>query len=358
MKGRLLGAAFVVIASAPFLEAHKPTKTTFTYHKDVFPIFERRCGSCHREGGVGPMSLLRYKETFPWAVSIKNQVLSLSMPPWFADERYGSFQHSASLTATEVNTIVDWCLGGTPEGDPGDAATRADAHAVIEPDLVLELKEPFILTADRAEAHHEALLPTALGRDRILRSIEFRPEQPNVVRSAVFFVAPKGKKPGAPTGSWIAGEGTQVWPEGTGVRLPAGASLLVRIHYKKTWLTEGKEIRDRSALALSFASKKAEPIESVLVVESGVYPLSRDVEVVSMLPSIEAPVESLLAEAVLPDGTTRPLLRLLSPDAAWPRTYRLEEPVLLPKGSRLRVTAAPPLVAPAAAALIFNIVRN
>ncbi len=355
MKNRLLGAAFVVVASAPFLEAHKPTKTTFTYHRDVFPIFERRCGSCHREGGVAPMSLLRYKETFPWAVSIKSQVLSLSMPPWFADERYGKFQHSASLTATEVNTIVDWCLGGAPEGDPGEAAPPADPRTAMEPDLVLELPEPFLLAADHAEAHHEALLPTAFRRDRVLRSIEFRPDQPSVVRSAVFFVVPKGKKPGTPTGSWIAGEGAQLWPAGTGVRLPAGASLLVRIHYKKTWLTEGKEIRDRSALALSFAAKKVEPLESVVVAASEIHSLSRDVEVVSMLPSIEAPVESLLAEAVLPDGTTRPLLRLLSPGPAWPRTYRFEEPVPLPKGSRLRVTAAP---SPAAASLIFNIVRN
>ncbi len=340
MKGRLLGAAFVVVASAPFLEAHKPTKTSFTYHKDVFPIFERRCGSCHREGGVGPMSLLRYKETFPWAVSIKNQVLSLSMPPWFADERYGRFHHSPSLTATEVNTIVDWCLGGSPEGDPVDAAPPADPRAAVEPDLVLELPEPFLLAADRAEAHHDALLPTGLRRDRILRSLELRPGQPSVVRSAVFFVVPKGKKPEAPTVSWIAGEGAQVWPDGTGLRLPAGASLLVRIHYKKTWLTEGQEIRDRSAVALSFAAEKAEPIESVVVAAGGEYPLSRDAEILSLFPFVAAPVDSLFAEAVLPDGTARPLIRLRNPDPAWPRTYWLGEPMSLPKGSRLRIDAS------------------
>ena len=83
MKTRLVWLT-LALALPSGLEAHKPTKTRFTYHKDVFPIFERRCGSCHREGGAGPMSLLRYKDTFPWAVSIKNQVLALSMPPWFA----------------------------------------------------------------------------------------------------------------------------------------------------------------------------------------------------------------------------------------------------------------------------------
>jgi hypothetical protein len=299
-------AAALAFAAAPsFLEAHKPTKTRFTYHRDVLPIFETRCGSCHRQGGVAPMSLLGYKETFPWAVSIKNQVLSLSMPPWFADERYGVFQHSSSLTASEVNTIVDWCLGGTPEGEPGDAPARETSveRPESEPDLVLELPEAFVLEADRGEAIHEARLEPDLRRERFLRTIEFRPERPNAVRSALIFVARKGSKPGAPAASWVAGEGVDVWPEGRGVRLPAGASLLVRIHYKKTWLDEGKEIRDRSSIGLYFSKGKAKPIES-LVVEArggeGVYPLPRDVEVISFIPKVEASLDSLLAEASSP----------------------------------------------------------
>jgi hypothetical protein len=299
------------------------------------------------------MSLLGYKDTFPWAVSIKNQVLALSMPPWFADERYGAFRHSSSLTATEVNTLVDWCLGGTPEGDPGDAPARGAGVAGVangerpegEPDVVLELPETLVLEADRGEARHEARLETGLRRDRLLRAIEFRPGRPNAVRSALLFVVPKGSKPGAPAASWVAGEGVEVWPDGRGVRLPAGASLLVRIHYKKTWLDEGKEIRDRSAVGLYFSKGKAKSIEG-LVVEArggeGVYPLSRDVEVLSFLPKIEAPLDALLLEAVLPDGTLVPLIRLRGPDPAWPRTYRLQEPISLPKGSRLRATSTSP----------------
>lgn len=368
MKRSVIAAALALAAAPLTLEAHKPTKTRFTYHRDVLPIFESRCGSCHHEGGVAPMSLLGYKQTFPWAVSIKNQVLSLSMPPWFADERYGVFRHSSALTATEVNTIVDWCLGGTPEGNPGDAPARGAGVAGRErpegaPDRVLELPETFVLEADRGEARHEARLEVGLRRDRLLRSIEFRPERPNAVRSALLFVVPKGSKPGAPAASWVAGEGVEAWPEGRGVRLPAGASLLVRIHYKKTWLDEGKEIRDRSAVALYFSKGKAKPIES-LVVEArggvGVYPLSRDVEVLSLLPKVEAPLDSLLAEAVLPDGTTVPLIGLRGPDPAWPRTYRLEEPILLPKGSRLRLTLTSTDEASLSAAhtLVLNVARD
>ena len=76
------------------VSAHKPTVTTFTYNKDIYPIFEAKCGSCHRNAGVAPMSLSRTAKRFPWAVSIKNEVLHLAMPPWFVDERFGSFKHS------------------------------------------------------------------------------------------------------------------------------------------------------------------------------------------------------------------------------------------------------------------------
>jgi len=347
MKPAIVAAALALAAAPTSLEAHKPTKTRFTYHRDVLPIFETRCGSCHRQGGVAPMSLLAYKDTFPWAVSIKNQVLSLSMPPWFADERYGAFRHSPSLTASEVNTIVDWCLGGTPEGDPAEARHPGPTVETprSEPDLVLELPEEFVLAADRAEAVHEVRLEPDLRRERFLRSIEFRPERPNAVRSALVFVVPKGKNVGAPAASWVAGEGAEVWPEGRGVRLPAGASLLVRIHYKKTWLDEGKEIRDRSRVGLYFAKGKAKPIET-LVVEArdgvAMYPLTRDVEMLSLLPMVESPIESLIAEALLHDGATVALIGLRRFDPAWPRTYRLEKPMVLRKGTRLRLTLASP----------------
>jgi len=365
MKRLVVAAALTLLVVPSSLEAHKPTKTRFTYRRDVLPIFETRCGSCHREGGVAPMSLLGYEETFPWAVSIKNQVLALSMPPWFADERYGVFRHSSSLTASEVNTIVDWCLGGTPEGDPGAAPVRGAGveSPEGEPDRVLELPETFVLAADRGEARHEARLEIGLRRDRLLRAIEFLPERPNAVRSALLFVVPKGAKPGAPVASWIAGEGAEAWPESSGVRLPAGASLYVRIHYKKTWVDEGKEIRDRSRVGLYFSKGKARPIES-LVVEAqegeGVYPLTRDVEVLSLLPMVEGPLDSFLAEALLPDGTTLPLIGLRGPDPAWPRTYRLEEPILLQKGSRLRltVTSSDESLLRAAHRLVMNVARH
>jgi hypothetical protein len=353
-------AAALALALASFpAEAHKPTTTKFTYYRDVYPIFLAKCGGCHRKDGVAPMSLLDYREAYPWAVAIKNEILDLAMPPWFADERHGAFRGSSFLAAREMNTIVDWCLGGTPEGDPKDAAPSAPPVVEApsrEPDLVLELPAPFVLAADRGEAFHQVRLRPPLARARVLSGIEFRPQSRRIVRSALVYGVPEGfeAEPERLIAAWIPGDGRLQYPEGRGVPLPARSSLLLRIHYKKTWLDEGREVSDRSALALFFAGEKPrEPLRSFVVETEGAPSLpSRaggfektaseaipgPVEILALLPRVEAPLESLFAEAVLPDGARRSLIRLREPDPAWPRAFWLEQPLSVPKGTRIQVT--------------------
>jgi hypothetical protein len=358
VRRRTLVALALLLAPASG-EAHKPTTTKFTFYRDVYPIFRAKCGACHQKGGVAPMSLLDYREAYPWAVAIKNEVLELSMPPWFADERHGKFRSRSLLAAGEMNTIVDWCLGGTPEGNANDASMAAvlpDEAAFQEPDLVLDLPAPFVLAADRAEASHEVRLRPRPSRDRSLSAIEFRPGNPRIVRSVLIYGVPDGAEaePAGLIASWIPGEHRLEYPAGRAVPLPARSSLLVRIHYKKTWLDEGKEVSDRSAVALFFARGKAvEPIRSFAVETSGVGSLAaRDggfektvsrtlpgaVEILSLLPRVEAPLHSFFAVAVLPDGARRSLIRLREPDPAWPRAFWLEEPLSLPKGARIELT--------------------
>src|SRR5882672_6620906 len=64
-----------------------------TFNKDVLPVLQKNCQTCHRPGEVAPMSFLTYQETRPWAKAIKGAVLSHKMPPWFADPKYGHFQN-------------------------------------------------------------------------------------------------------------------------------------------------------------------------------------------------------------------------------------------------------------------------
>lgn len=92
-----------------------------TYYKDVLPILEAKCQSCHRPGQVAPISFTTYRETRPWAERIKTMVVQRAMPPWSPGARYLSFTTHRILTDRETETIVRWVDGGAIAGDAKDA---------------------------------------------------------------------------------------------------------------------------------------------------------------------------------------------------------------------------------------------
>src|SRR5262245_48531275 len=68
-----------------------------TFNKDVLPILQQNCQTCHRPGNIAPMSFLTYETTRPWAKAMKTAVITRKMPPWFADPQYGHFSNDRSL---------------------------------------------------------------------------------------------------------------------------------------------------------------------------------------------------------------------------------------------------------------------
>ena len=106
------------ISSSPVPSDQAPLLVTF--NKDVLPILQKNCQSCHRPGSVAPMSFLTYEGTRPWAKAIKTAVLSKQMPPWFADPHYGEFRNAPKLTESDVATVAAWVDSGAREGDAAD----------------------------------------------------------------------------------------------------------------------------------------------------------------------------------------------------------------------------------------------
>ncbi len=336
-----LGLVVVAVASTAF--AHKPTVTTFTYNHDIFPIFEAKCGSCHRSGGVAPMSLLTYKEAFPWGVSIKNEVLDLAMPPWFADERYGEFKHGAGLSAKEMDTIVDWCLGGSPEGETpvGTSPSSYVNWPLGEPELILMMPSPMVLDAATSETIQELTFETGLAEPVYLRALDFQPGAPNIVRSATITIRFGGRKQTIAT--WIPGQTPEALPEGRGRLIPVEAEVGLELHYKKTWLDEGSSVEDRSAVAIYLHDEDpGQLVETVEVTSTSAHTLEADAELVALLPRVDGDIEAVVAEVVRPDGSRERLLRLYHPNSEWPRKYWLVKPIALPAGSRVEVTATAP----------------
>src|SRR6478672_12812407 len=92
-----------------------------TFNRDVLPILQKNCQSCHRPGEIGPSSFLTYDSTRPWAKAIKSAVVTRKMPPWFADAKYGHFSNDRSLKQNDLDKIVSWVDAGAPQGDLHDA---------------------------------------------------------------------------------------------------------------------------------------------------------------------------------------------------------------------------------------------
>lgn len=182
--GVLLMGPSALAAPAPGQES----RGVVTFHKDVLPILQKNCQSCHRPGQIGPMSLGSYKETRPWAKAIKAAVMSRKMPPWLADPQYGHFDNDRSLTQAEIDTILSWADSGAAEGDPKDAPAPIEWPAAgwqIQPDVTVDLP-PFPVPARGILDWQILAIPSPFKEDTWVTSVEMLPGEPAVVHHFCF----------------------------------------------------------------------------------------------------------------------------------------------------------------------------
>ena len=92
-----------IVACGTAVMAADVSTAPVTFNKDVLPVLQKNCQTCHRPGEIAPMPFLTYEGTRPWARAIKAAVVSKKMPPWFADPKYGHFANDRSLTQTETS---------------------------------------------------------------------------------------------------------------------------------------------------------------------------------------------------------------------------------------------------------------
>src|SRR5262245_16441871 len=152
--GLLAGLALAVASiHAKAQEDSRPGAVTF--NKDVLPIMQKDCQSCHRPGEIAPMSFLTYKDARPWARAIKEAVVTRKMPPWFADAAYGHFANDRRLSESEIKTFAAWADGGAVEGSEKDKPaprTFRDGWN-IKPDMIIEMPKDFNVPAGGTVAY-------------------------------------------------------------------------------------------------------------------------------------------------------------------------------------------------------------
>ena len=148
--------------------------SSVTFYKDVLPVLQKNCQSCHRPDQIAPMSFLDYKSTRPWAKAMKAAVASRKMPPWFADPGVGHFRNDRTLAQADIDTISKWADGGAVEGDAKDAPAAVawpDKGWQIKPDLIVDMPE-FKVPAKGILEWTDITIPSPFKEDTWITSME------------------------------------------------------------------------------------------------------------------------------------------------------------------------------------------
>ncbi|MGH2400049.1 MAG: c-type cytochrome, partial [bacterium] len=189
----IVGFAIVLLLTGALVRAATPAASqesarALTFHKDVFPLLQKNCQSCHRPNQIGPFSMLTYRDTRPWAKAIKLAVSSRAMPPWFADPRYGHFNNDRSLKQAEIDTIVAWVDSGAQEGDPAAAPPPIEwpeGGWQIKPDVTFELP-PYPVPARGIVEWERIAFPSPFKEATWVTSVEILPGVEGVVHHMCF----------------------------------------------------------------------------------------------------------------------------------------------------------------------------
>ncbi len=342
----------------------KPRDAAVTYHRDVEPILQERCQECHRPGQIGPFSLMSYADAKKNSKRLKEIVQRRLMPPWHADPRHGAWQNDRRLTDAQIDTIAKWVDAGSPEGDAKHAPpARAwpEGWRIGTPDAIFTMPNAYRVPAEGAVPYHYARVKTDLKEDRWVQAMEVRPGARKVVHHVLVFVEyPRDRWKEQPIidgglfhgyfAVMVPGEQPIVFPEGAGKFIPAGATLVFQIHYTPN----GEEARDQSSIGLVWAKEKPKKevvTRGVIKVDLGIPPgaenhkeqatwrFPHDAKILSFMPHMHVRGKSFRYVAIDADGKEEILLDVPKYDFNWQTTYRLKEPKLVRKGTRLRCIA-------------------
>ena len=394
----LAGWAALLVAAPAGAAAQPGHEVTFA--KDIAPILQRSCESCHRPGGGAPMSLISYQEVRPWARSIRQRTLAREMPPWFIDKNIGiqTFKDDPSLNADEIALIGNWVDAGAPRGNPADLPPPrqwpAGRWTIGEPDLIVE--SPVAQVAAVAADWFGGInppSPTGLTEDRYVQAVEvkevlldddgleIRPAAASagdaagdagraelnlfVVHHAVVAAVTDRQEdePGAigQMGNFSIthelGQNATYFPDWVGIRLPADSVLTYdRMHYHSV----GRDVRVRVDTAFKLHPKGYEPkylqgfgaqsgafdLELDIpagegnIMRDGFYRLDRPALMMTFEPHLHSSGKRMCLEAIYPNNA-REMLNCADYNHNWVKVYVYEDEAapLLPAGTVLHLLA-------------------
>ena len=252
-----------------------------TYHRDLRPLLETHCMSCHN-GTFAPASL-----TFsdPEIIELLGPAIvaaveNRTMPPWHANDGCNDYKDDLALTDAEIATFKRWVDEGMERGDPNDfiMPTPREAEMNVEqlseaPTLRVTAPEPYTPTSMDSDDFRCFVYEPGFETDRFMKGFEVIPDNTSVLHHLLVYAVPEDEadrlaeleaedpEPGyscfgstrTDTDSllvvWAPGGAKTPFPEGTGLRVKKGSKLVMQMHYN---LTEGGMGMDQSGADVWF----------------------------------------------------------------------------------------------------------
>jgi Copper type II ascorbate-dependent monooxygenase, C-terminal domain len=347
-----------------------------TFSNEVVRIFQQHCQTCHREGDIAPFSLVTYAEAKPYAQLIKLMTQTRKMPPWKPTDGCGEFTDERKLTQQQIDTIAKWVDAGAPEGNPAQLPPPLDfgnGWALGTPDLVLANAESYT-PGHHGDTYRCFSIPTTAATTRYVRAVDVHPGDRETVHHVLTFLDTTGvsaeldakeEGPGytcfgdpgftpiGTLGGWAPGSRPLEMPEDVAFELPAGARVVMQVHYHPHGGHPGP---DRTELGVYFMNKQPRAtmrifpiINQDFTIPAGAsnHRVEGEFFILTPFPAklwLVAPHMHLLGRKMtvkmtMPGGETRCLINIDDWDFNWQGTYRYREPIDVPAGTRLWLEA-------------------
>ena len=353
---------------------------TVNWATDVAPIFYDHCVKCHRDGGIGHFSLVGYDNAFSFRNIIQYKTETRQMPPWKADPAYRHFADENILTDAQIQTIKAWVEAGAPAGNmalaPPDPVFSSGSD-IGSPDLVLNT--PLHTMTATQDEYRCFVLPAGLAQTAFLRGLEVIPGNHEAVHHVLVYEDTTGQarlldaqtpEPGYVSfggigvqsaklvGAWVPGSRTRLLPPFMGIKISAGADLVVQVHFPVSaygmsetsvinlfFTPNNQGIREVTmAPLLNHTSLSLEngplhiPANTVKTYHAK-FTVPINGTLLAVAPHMHLIGHSIESFAVTLQGDTIPFIRIPDWDFHWQGSYTFQKALKVPFGSKLHAYA-------------------
>jgi hypothetical protein len=330
-----------------------------SYTKEVAPILEAKCVTCHEKGGIGSFAMDSYEVVKGFAPMMRESVRAKRMPPYFPDPHIGHFKNNQGLTDAETQTLIHWIEAGAPRGE-GDDVLKINAKVAPEwpeslgkPDVILDLPA-FNVPAKGLVEYQNQYVDNPFKNDTWLRAIALKPGDRRAVHHVISDhrpdpTLPRPKIPGGSVGSYTPGAEPQIIADEAGAPVPGGGKLHFQMHYT----TYGKATTDVTQVGFYTLKTPPKYIKRSTVIgdfafmipagkqrheEVAYQTFPADAYIYTMYPHAHYRGYHVELKAKTPDGKEEVLLSLPKYDFNWQRDYDPVQPILVKKGTKLIAT--------------------